>query len=170
MTVSAEVLELSSSLPSVTTFIALSFSLVFPVLIEGEKKASTNKKEAHSHGLGMFPHPTAGCQYKPRPCPEWGDQRTEDRGIGPRGLNEPSPVGPHTSTTRPMKYDPSTRLTTPHALPRCSRRARATVRRQDESRAHSARISLEAHRYPGTPLVRRMLLVWVGHAGWCGAL
>ena len=40
----------------------------------------------------MFPHPTYGagvpdCQYKkPRLCPEWGDQRTEGRGIGPRGF------------------------------------------------------------------------------------
>ena len=31
-------------------------------------------------GLGRSPHPTAGCQYRPLPCPERGDQRTEDRG------------------------------------------------------------------------------------------
>ena len=30
-------------------------------------------------------HTMAGCQYKPLPCPEWGDQRTEDRGIEVRG-------------------------------------------------------------------------------------
>ena len=33
------------------------------------------------------PHPTAGGrEYRPLPCPERGDQRTEDRGIGPRGF------------------------------------------------------------------------------------